>query len=224
MRKIHIRRIIGVIDRTGRGVVRPVLLAGLVMLSMWALFSAEDAFTAVTGLPVLDTQNDLTAPSAAAQIATYDEAARRAYALFAVIDYVFPLAAAVLLAVVAHRLIAVGPRRASGAPLVPPAVALLALLPALADYVENVALTGAVVTGGAPGWIAAGLAAKAAKLTSLTGTGVLVGALAALALAAGAVRLARRGRGARTATGGEARERGARPPAPRGAVPGPFAG
>lgn len=223
MEEIHDWRPIPVLDRVGRGVLRPLLLVGLVMLSMWALFSAEDAFTAVTGLPVLDTQNDLTAPSAAAQIATYDDAARRAYVLFAVLDYVFPLAASVLLAVVAHRLIAVGPRRASGASLVPPAVALLALLPALADYVENVALTGAVVTGGAPGWIAVGLAAKAAKLTSLTGTGVLVGALAVVALAAGAVRSARRGRGARTATGGEAHDRGPRPPAPRGSVPGPLA-
>lgn len=180
------------LDRVGRGMVRPLALAALALLSMWALFSAEDAFTAVTGLPVLDTQNDLTAPEAAVQIASYDDAAREAYALFAVLDYVFPLAASLLLAVIAHRLIALGPRRASGDPLVPPAAALLGLVPAVADYAENIALTGAVLTGGEPGWITAGLLFKAAKLASLTGMQVLLGVLTVLAVAAVAARRARR--------------------------------
>nr|ASV47055.1 hypothetical protein [uncultured bacterium] len=183
---------VAALDGVGRGVVRPLALSALVALSMWALFSAEDAFTAVTGLPVLDTQNDLTAASAAEQIARYDDAARGAYALFAAIDYVFPAVASLLLAVIAHRLIAVGPRRASGAPLVPPAAALLGLVPAVADYAENVALTGAVLTGGAPGWIAAGLAAKAAKLASLTGAQAALGLLTLLAVVGAAARLRRR--------------------------------
>lgn len=178
----------GVVAGLGRGVVRPLTLLGVVLLSLTALLAVQERFRERTGRPVLDTQDTVTVDAAVAQIRAYDDAARAWYAGFAVVDVVFPVAAAVLLAVVARRAALAGPRRTSGASLVPPRIALLCLLPAVADLAENVGLVTAVFAGGPPGVVAAALVAKSAKLTSIAASGVLVLALVGLALATAAVR------------------------------------
>jgi uncharacterized membrane protein YhaH (DUF805 family) len=177
----------------GRGSRRPLLVLTAALLATAALVAAEAAFRAVAGVPTPDTQDDLTATVAIAQISGYDAAAVRAYAVFAAVDVAFPVAVALLLAVLARRLADLGPRRASGRPLVPPALALLCLAPAVADLAENVALVTAVTTGGDAGAVAAALVAKAAKLAAIPAAAGVVVAFAALALTG----LAQRRRSAR---------------------------
>lgn len=183
-----LRRVDRAVAVLGSGTARPLVLVAVVVGSLGALLAVQERFRNVTGLPVLDTQDTVGTASAVAQIRSYDAAARGWYAAFVAVDVVFPVAAALLLAVVARRAVLLGPRRGSGAPLIPPPVALFCLLPAVADLAENAGLVAAVATGGAPGVVAVALAAKAVKLASIPLAGALVLVLAATAAATALVR------------------------------------
>jgi hypothetical protein len=78
------------------------LVGGILVLNIGSfqlLFALEDRFEAAAGLPVFDTQNDLTPATILEQLPRYGGAARTAYAWFAAYDWVFPLLAALWLAV-----------------------------------------------------------------------------------------------------------------------------
>jgi hypothetical protein len=137
----------------------------------WALFRADERFERLTGHPTPDTQNDLTPAEAARQIAGWDGTALAAYRQFAAPDVVFPLAAALLLAVIADRAIRFGSRFAG--PRIPTRVAALLLVPAVADHAENVGFL--LAAGSAdPAAIRFAPAAKAVELAALAATAVLL--------------------------------------------------
>lgn len=62
------------------------------------LFGLEEQFAALTGVPVYDTQNDLTPARLLEQLPLYSGAARAAYLRFAAFDFVFPLVAGLFVA------------------------------------------------------------------------------------------------------------------------------
>lgn len=142
------------------------------LLSTWALFTLDALFALRTGAPTPDTQNALTLEQAVSQLAAWDDGSRQLYALFAAVDFVFPLASGLVLTVVAYWLVVLGNRHPG--PAVPTWVALLCLLPVPFDYAENVGFLAALATGGQlPLQVA--LIAKALKLTSITlSAGVVV--------------------------------------------------
>ncbi|MFE7846716.1 hypothetical protein ACFUTX_16140 [Microbacterium sp. NPDC057407] len=157
-----------------RSPARIVGLVVAVVLSQWALFRADAVFEGIAGVPTLDTQNDLDAATATAQIDAYSGQAVAAYELFLFIDFFFPLLAALLLSGVVFGALTAANRRTRWT--VPVWLALACLLPALFDYAENVGWAGAVASSAGPGWIAAGLIAKGLKLAALGLAGVLVAA------------------------------------------------
>jgi hypothetical protein len=165
-----------------------VQLANLV--SFQVLFWLESRFTALTGKPVFDTQNDLTAAAIREQLPLYAGPARDAYLWFAAYDFVFPLLASislVMLAAVLLRLNTFGFAQrllALGAPL-------LFLFPTLFDWGENVGLL-AVLGTTAPSTAAidTALVFKMLKLTSLSVSASVIGVLFVFALANWGVRLA----------------------------------
>ncbi len=104
---------------------RATALVGVTAVSMWAVFAIDAEVLRRTGAPTPDTQNALTLPQATAQLAAWDDGTTRLYAGFAAVDFVFPLAASLVLAVVAHRLVVLGERWPG--PAVPRGVALVCL-------------------------------------------------------------------------------------------------
>ncbi|CAA9384148.1 MAG: hypothetical protein AVDCRST_MAG66-511 [uncultured Pseudonocardia sp.] len=165
-------------------------LVGVMAVSMWAVFAIDAEFLRRTGAPTPDTQNALTLPQATGQLAAWDDGTARLYAGFAAVDFVFPLAASLVLAVVAHRLVVLGERWPG--PAVPRGVALVCLLPALFDYAENVGFLAALATGDElPVQVA--LVAKSLELATIGLSGGLLAVLAAvLAARFVALRLVRR--------------------------------
>lgn len=155
---------------------RAAVLLGVVLLSTAALFSIDALFARRTGLPTPDTRNTLTLEEAIAQLSAWDDGSRLLYVGFAAVDFVFPLSVALFYAVVAHWLIVLGNRRPG--PTVPAWVALVCLLPAAFDYVENAGFLAALGTGD-PQWIRLALVGKALKLATL---GVPAGLVAVLAV------------------------------------------
>jgi hypothetical protein len=143
---------------------RSAVLVGVAALSTWALFGLDARFARRTGAPTPDTQNGLTLERATAQLSSWDGGSTRLYLLFAAVDFVFPLAAALVLAVVAHRVVVLGNR--GPGPVVPTGIALVQLLPVVFDYAENLGFLAAVATGGELP-IRVALIMKALKLTSI---------------------------------------------------------
>jgi hypothetical protein len=158
----------------------------VVVLVQWSLFRADSVFEQISGYPTLDTQNDLTVAEAVAQIRTYSSEAVSVYELFAVIDYAFPLAASLLLSATVLFLVRWANRRTSWN--VPPAIALICMLPTLFDYAENIGLAVAVAAGGSEPALSFGIAMKAGKLASLGLASVTVAGTALYALVVGVTR------------------------------------
>lgn len=155
-------------------IVSPARYIGLaitLLLSQWALFRADGVFARISGYPTLDTQNGLTVQGAVDQIRSYAAEAVQAYELFAVIDYLFPLAGGLFQSATLLWLLRVAnrstPRR------IPEWTCLLLLLPVVFDYVENIFLAAAVATEGASIFIGVALVAKSLKLASLILSGAL---------------------------------------------------
>jgi hypothetical protein len=154
------------------------------------LFSLEEQFEALAGVPTFDTQNDLTAATLRAQLPLYTGDARDAYLRFIAFDFVFPLVAGLFSAVMWALLL-----RANNWPLAARLLRwnlpLLPLLGTLFDYAENVGLLLILNNGAADGLVAAALTAKQLKLTMLAITGAGSGALLVFAAANWLYRLTR---------------------------------
>jgi hypothetical protein len=160
-----------------------VLIAlALNMAAFAILFSLEDQFEALTGVPTFDTQNDLTQAAIVAQLPLYQGEARAAYLRFIAFDFVFPLVAAGFLVLfftvllrlntgsLAQRLLRAG-------------VAFIPLGGTLADYLENASFLAILNFGAAPVFLDAAILFKQIKLLFLYANGplllLLVGMLAA---------------------------------------------
>ncbi|MES2094797.1 MAG: hypothetical protein V4531_13450 [Actinomycetota bacterium] len=175
----------------------PARYIGLIIatvLSQWALFRADVVFEGISGYPTLDTQNDLTVDAAVEQIRSYTPQAVEAYELFAVLDYVFPLVASILLSANLLWLVRFSNRRTSWR--IPEWVAVIGLLPVVFDFTENIFLASAVTTDGSAALLTVAIAAKKLKLLSL----VVASSAQLIALLYAIVVVIARGRGRKTGT------------------------
>jgi hypothetical protein len=170
----------------------PRLFVGVVVgfgLSAAALAWSGVQFKAVTGHEPFDVQNGLTRTDIAAQLADYTPASRSAYILFAAVDFAFPLLGSLFLGALIAFLLRnalpsvyawVSARR----------LLVLALVPALFDWAENVAALLLInLAQGSDVLATALLIFKQLKLISLAATQVVVGLL----LVTWLVRLVQRG-------------------------------
>lgn len=67
----------------------------LTITSYYVLSSLESHFLALTGIPIFDTQQDLTESQLFEQTNAYEGEARQLYYQIAIVDFVFPLLAAI---------------------------------------------------------------------------------------------------------------------------------
>lgn len=149
--------------------------------SFGILFGLEDQFEAITGVPVYDTQNELTAELLREQLPLYTGAARDAYLRFAAFDFVFPLVAGIFVAVVWTLLLRFNRWRFAQRLL----LWNLPLFPLLGtgwDWLENVSLLTILNAGSAPSQslIDTALLFKRLKLLWLSLDGAGVGVLGML--------------------------------------------
>lgn len=124
--------------RTSRSWWLFLVIVGATFSSLAFLFALENRFEAITGLPVFDTQNDLTPSSLLQQLPRYQGAALEAYLRFAAFDFVFPFVAALFVAVTWALLLRINPsqfvqRLAWKLPV-------YAFLGTGFDYLENISL------------------------------------------------------------------------------------
>ncbi len=136
--------------------------------SFGILFSLEDRFESLSGVPTFDTQNDLTAQRLLEQLALYSGEARTAYFQFAAFDFLFPLIAGLFVAVLWTLLLRLN-RWKPVMRLYQARLFLLPLLTTLADWLENISLLSILNTPTAPNeaWVQAALTFKALKLLLL---------------------------------------------------------
>lgn len=137
-------------------------------LSFRILFGLEDTFERITGIPVFDTQNNLTATTLTQQLPLYEGAARGAYLRFAAFDWVFPFVAALFLAVLWTLLLRIT-STARAQQLLAWRLPLWAFVTTGFDYLENISLL-AIIAIGSPGtpWIInAAIISKRLKLSGL---------------------------------------------------------
>lgn len=171
--------------RTSRSWWLFLVIVGATFSSLAFLFALENRFEAITGLPVFDTQNDLTPSSLLQQLPRYQGAALEAYLRFAAFDFVFPFVAALFVAVTWALLLRINPsqfvqRLAWKLPV-------YAFLGTGFDYLENISLLSVIFL---PAETPLGFVVNAAvffkrlKLATLVLSNVLTVAL--LVLAAGA--------------------------------------
>lgn len=144
--------------------------------SLLVLFWLEERFMALTGQPVIDTQNGITAAGVAEQIVLYSGEARSAYFAFAAFDFVFPFVGALVLAVVMSWLL-----RHNSTKLAERLLAwnmpLVVFMSTLFDWLENVSIVTTIGFGEtAPaGLFTAVVVFKQLKLWTLSIGGGLVG-------------------------------------------------
>jgi len=149
-----------------------ILVVVLNFAAFGTLFALEDQFEQLTGTPVYDTQNDLTPEMLRQQISFYQGEARSAYFRFAAFDFVFPLVAAVFVALIWTLMLRVNtwklPQR-----LLQLGLPLFALIVTLWDWLENISLLLILNAGTDPanGLVEAALFFKRLKLTWLFLTG-----------------------------------------------------
>jgi hypothetical protein len=154
-----------------------VLVIVLNFAAFGILFSLEDQFEALSGVPTFDTQNDLTAETLRLQLPAYTGEARNAYLRFSAFDFVFPLVGGIFSAVMWALLL-----RANNWPLAARLLRwnlpLLPFLSTLFDYGENISLLLILNNGASDSLVTAALTAKQLKLTMLvitaSGSGVLL--------------------------------------------------
>lgn len=179
------------IIRASRSPWRFALLAVLNALSFAVLFALEDRFEVTTGLPVFDTQNDLTPAALVQQLPLYQGEALEAYLTFAAFDFVFPFVAALFLAVTWALLLRVTPWQLAQR-LLAWGLPLYAFLGTGFDYLENLGLLSVLVMD-APSAFAVDAAVlfKRLKLAALALSSALTGVLGVLALIASLQRVRR---------------------------------
>jgi hypothetical protein len=159
-------------------------LVGLILLlnylSFRILFGLEDAFEVITGLPVFDTQNNLTAAALLQQLPLYNGAALTAYLCFAAFDWVFPFVAALFQAVLWALLLRTN-RSSIAQRLLQLNLPMWAFVTTIFDYLENISLLAILAVGStAGGWLAdVAIVCKRLKLTGLgLSTAITTGLLA----------------------------------------------
>lgn len=170
--------------RASRSPWRFALLAGLNASSFAVLFALEDRFEAVTGLPVVDTQNGLTPSALLQQLPLYQEEAMGAYLVFAAFDFVFPFVAALFLAATWALLLWVNPWGVTQK-LLAWKLPLFAFMVTGFDYLENLSLLSVLAMDTQSGLIVdTAILCKRLKLVALGLSGALTGVLVMLALIA----------------------------------------
>jgi hypothetical protein len=131
-------------------------LCGLIFvlnfLSFRILFGLEDRFEALTNLPVFDTQNSLTSEALVQQLPLYTGAAYVAYLRFAAFDFVFPLIAALFLAVVWAVLLRLQSGRVAQR-LLGSNLPLLPFCATIFDWLENISLLAVTGATSPPGYL-----------------------------------------------------------------------
>jgi len=175
-----------------------LLVAVMNFSSIGILFAFEAQFTVITGIPVFDTQNDLTSDQIIAELPLYTGPARDAYFRFAAFDFVFPFVAAVFLAVLWTFFLKTMTWQL-GRVLLAWHIPLAAFLVTGFDYLENVSILLLLGGGTAPtsGAIEAILLFKKLKLTFLSLSGATTAILCAIAVLNWLARLATVRRAAR---------------------------
>lgn len=132
------------------------------------LFGLEDRFEALSGVPVFDTQNDLTVAILAKQLLLYTGDAHTAYSYFAAFDWVFPSVSALFLAVLWTLLLRINSGWIAQY-LLHRNLPLLPFLATLCDWAENTSLL--IATSGrslaGQSFLAAVIVCKRLKLLSL---------------------------------------------------------
>ena len=149
-----------------------MVLGVLTLLAFRILFWLEERFTRLTGLPVYDTQNDLTTADIVEQLPLYQGAAGMAYTWFALFDFVFPLVASLFIAVVWAFLL----RQNSAAlaqRLLRWHLPVFPLIAALFDWLENLAILTVIWLTAAPWSIGLVIIGKQLKLGSLLVIGIV---------------------------------------------------
>jgi hypothetical protein len=161
-----------------------VLVLTLNAASFGILFSLEDQFERLSGLPTFDTQNALTADQIIEQLPLYQGEARDAYLRFAAFDFVFPFAAALNLAVLWALFLRTNTWHIAGR-LLAWNIPVLAFLGTLFDWGENFGFLTILSSGAAPeaGILQTALMFKALKLIMLNVSFGLTSALLVFALA-----------------------------------------
>lgn len=138
------------------------------IMSFQVLFALEDRFEALTGAPVLDTQNGLTIVTLLEQLPLYRGAAYAAYLRFAAFDFVFPFVSALFLAVLWALLLRWNGGRIAQR-LLSWNLPLLPFLATLFDWLENVSVLLVLGAASPSGQLLhAVIVCKRLKLTSLT--------------------------------------------------------
>ena len=139
------------------------------------LLALEERFTAVTGLPVFDTQNELTVAMMVEQLPAYQGQALTAYYQFSAFDFWFPLIGGLFFAVVVTWLL-----RQSRLPLAQRAIErklpLIFLASTLFDWLENIGFLTVIGQGTAVSelTIRVALLFKQLKLFFLNGSSALL--------------------------------------------------
>jgi len=183
--------------RASRSPWRFALVAVLNAGAFAVLFALEDRFEAITGLPVFDTQNGLTPEALVQQLPLYQGEALEAYLAFAAFDFVFPLTAALFLAVAWVLLLRVTPWRVTQR-LLAWGLPLYAFLGTGFGYLENLNLLNVIFLDTPSAFaVEAAILFKRLKLTALALSGALTGVLVLVALSASVRRVwrSRSGRG-----------------------------
>lgn len=155
------------INRLSRSAWWYGLITALTFVSFAVLQGIDRQFARLTGLAVFDTRNNLTPALLRMQLPYYQGEARALYAYFAGIDMIFPLVAALFLALTWSKLLRqIGPsdlprRWGNRLPLV-------AFVPTLFDYLENLTFISIVFFGATTdGVFEAAVLFKKLKLASL---------------------------------------------------------
>lgn len=155
------------VNRLSRSAWGYGLLTAMTFVSFAVLQGLDRQFARLTGVPVFDTQNTLTPALLRAQLPYYQSEARALYAYFAGIDIIFPLVAALFLALTWSKLL----RRIGYSDLLSKwtkRLPLLAFVPTLFDYLENLSFISIIFLGAtAPVVIEAAVLFKKLKLASL---------------------------------------------------------
>jgi hypothetical protein len=149
------------------------LIIGLNILNFGILFALEARFETLSGVPTFDTQNDLTRTTLLEQLPRYTDEALTAYLWFMAYDFVFPLVAGLMVAVLLTLFLRLN-RWGFSQRLLLAGVPVATLLTTVWDWLENVGLLGVLATGGGVFWVEWALLFKRLKLAFLGLSGATV--------------------------------------------------
>lgn len=170
-----IRRSFDFMTRHFWAIILVFLLNGVALV---VLLGAEARFTVLTGLPVFDTQNELTHTQVLEQLPLYEGMARQAYWQFMAFDFVFPLVGGAFFTLLYAFFLRRLPWAWAGW-LWSKHLYFVALLMTMFDYLENVGFASTLLSGTPPSAAAIqfALLCKHIKLFSLSVGNVVAGFL-----------------------------------------------